>query len=88
MVTSMEDPYLWMENLSDERVLKFIEEENAHFREFIGDIPDKLIDEVKEYYYLPNIWRAQLTEKGIFVQINEKGRQLIKLFDTGYIIVD
>ena len=84
----MEDPYLWMENLSDERVLKFIEEENAHFREFIGDIPDKLIDEVKEYYYLPNIWRAQLTEKGIFVQINEKGRQLIKLFDTGEIIVD
>ena len=45
----MEDPYIWMEDLKDERVLKFIQEENARFREFIGDLPEKLIEEVREY---------------------------------------
>ena len=84
----MEDPYLWMENLNDERVLKFIEEENKRFRKFIGDLPEKLINDVRKYYYLPNIWEAQITKRGTFVKINEAGRQLIKLLETGEIIVD
>ncbi|WP_324735764.1 prolyl oligopeptidase family serine peptidase [Thermococcus sp. SY098] len=84
----MEDPYLWMENLNDRRVLKFIEEENKRFREFIGDLPEKLIDDVRNYYYLPSIWEAQITKRGTFVKINEAGRQLIKLLETGEIIVD
>ncbi|NJE09130.1 S9 family peptidase [Thermococcus sp. M39] len=84
----MEDPYIWTENLNDERVLKLVEEENKRFREFIGDLPEKLIDEVRKYYYLPNIWEAQITKRGTFVKINEAGRQLIKLFETGEIIVD
>lgn len=77
-----------MENLNDERVLKFIEEENKRFREFIEDLPEKLIDDVRKYYYLPNIWEAQITKRGTFVKINEAGRQLIKLLETGEIIVD
>lgn len=84
----MEDPYIWMENLNDKRVLKFIEEENKRFRVFIGDLPEKLIDNVRKYYYLPNIWEAQITTRGTFVKINEAGRQLIKLLETGEIIVD
>ncbi|AHF80376.1 prolyl oligopeptidase family serine peptidase [Thermococcus paralvinellae] len=84
----MEDPYIWMENLNDERVLKFIEEENKRFRQFIGDLPEKLINDVRKYYYLPNIWEAQVTKRGTFVKINEAGRQLIKLLETGEIIVD
>ncbi|USS39991.1 prolyl oligopeptidase family serine peptidase [Thermococcus aggregans] len=84
----MEDPYIWMENLKDERVLKFVQEENTRFREFIGDLPEKLIEEVREYYYLPNIVRAQITEKGTIVQVNEGGRQAIKVLESGEVIVD
>ena len=84
----MEDSYRWMENLNDERVLKFIEDENKRFREFIGDLPEKLIDDVRTYYYLPNIWEAQITKRGTFVKMNEAGRQLIKLLETEEIIVD
>jgi len=84
----MEDPYIWMEDLKDERVLKFIQEENARFREFIGDLPEKLIEEVREYYYLPNIVKAQITEKGTFVQVNEMGRQVIKILESGEVIID
>lgn len=32
----MEEPYLLMESLDDERVLKFIEEENKCFRNSLG----------------------------------------------------
>ena len=59
----MDDAHIWMENLSDERVLKFIEEENRRFREFIGDLPERLIDEVRKHYYLPNIWGPGLQRK-------------------------
>ncbi|WP_456453477.1 prolyl oligopeptidase family serine peptidase [Thermococcus sp.] len=84
----MDDAHIWMENLSDERVLKFIEEENRRFREFIGDLPERLIDEVRKHYYLPNIWGAWITKKGTFVKINESGKQLIKLLETGEVVVD
>ncbi|HHI00434.1 MAG TPA: S9 family peptidase, partial [Thermococcus litoralis] len=84
----MEDPYIWMEDLKDERVLKFIQEENTRFREFIGDLPEKLIEEVREYYYLPNIVRAQITERGTVVQVNEGGSQVIKILESGEVIID
>jgi len=84
----MEDPYIWMENLNDERVIEFINEENARFREFLGDLPDKLIEEVRHYYYLPNVVEAHITERGTFVRVNEKGRQIIKILETNEVIVD
>ncbi len=84
----MDDAHIWMENLSDERVLKFIEEENRRFREFIGDLPERLIDEVRKHYYLPNVWGARITKKGTFVKINESEKQLIKLLETGEAVVD
>jgi prolyl oligopeptidase len=84
----MEDPYMWMENLNDERVIEFISEENARFREFLGDLPDKLIEEVRNYYYLPNVVEARITDRGTFVRVNEKGRQIIKILETNEVIVD
>ena len=84
----MEDPYMWMENLNDERVIEFISEENARFREFLGNLPDKLIEEVRNYYYLPNVVEARITDRGTFVRVIEKGRQIIKILETNEVIVD
>ncbi|NJE84462.1 S9 family peptidase [Thermococcus sp. CX2] len=83
----MEDPYVWMENLQDERVLKLVEEENKRFREFIGELSDELFPEVKELYFLPIVRMAKLTERGTLVMINEAGRQVIRWLD-GDVIVD
>jgi prolyl oligopeptidase len=82
------DPYMWMENLDDERVLKIVDEENKKFRNYVGNVSDKVLGEVRNYYYLPTIWEAKITDKGVFAAINENGRQIIKNIDKGEIILD
>ncbi|NJE47899.1 S9 family peptidase, partial [Thermococcus sp. GR7] len=74
----MEDPYVWMENLQDERVLKLVEEENSRFREFIGKLSDELFPEVWELYSIPILGSARLTEKGTVAMYREKDRRVIK----------
>ncbi|NJE75874.1 prolyl oligopeptidase family serine peptidase [Thermococcus sp. ES12] len=83
----MKDPYLWMENLRDERVLRLIGEENARFKEFVGELSDKLFPEVWEYYSMPTLHGARLTKKGIIAMFKERDRQIIRWLG-GKIIVD
>ncbi|OYT60629.1 peptidase S9 [Euryarchaeota archaeon ex4484_178] len=84
----MEDKYVWMENLKDERVSEIVNEENERFRNFVEPLSSKFFPEVKEYYNLPNILEARITSKGIIVKVNEYGRQRIKNIDTGEILID
>lgn len=84
----MEDRYIWMENLQDERVLKMVDEENKRFREFVGPLSSDLFSEVKKYYNLPRIVEAKITTKGVIVHVNEHGKQRIKNLSTGKILVD
>ncbi|WP_297512550.1 prolyl oligopeptidase family serine peptidase [Thermococcus sp.] len=74
----MEDPYIWAENLKDERVLKLVEEENRRFREFIGELSEELFPEVWEYYSIPVLTGAKLTEKGVVAMYRERDRQIIR----------
>ncbi len=74
----MEDPYIWMENLNDERVLKLVEEENKRFRGFISDLSDELFPEVWEYYSMPALSSARLTDKGVIAMYKERDRQVIQ----------
>ncbi|WP_099210641.1 prolyl oligopeptidase family serine peptidase [Thermococcus henrietii] len=83
----MEDPYIWAENLKDERVLKLVEEENRRFREFVGELSDELFPEVWEYYSIPTLVSAKLTEKGVISMYRERNRQIIRWLG-GEVIVD
>ena len=83
----MEDPYLWMENLQDERVLKLIEEENRRFRKFVGELSDELFSEVWEYFSIPTVGSARITKRGVIVSTREKDRQVIRWLN-GEVIVD
>ncbi|WP_297090178.1 prolyl oligopeptidase family serine peptidase [Thermococcus sp.] len=74
----MKDPYAWMENLKDERVLRLVEEENERFREFVGSLSDELFPEVWKYYSMPTLYGARLTEKGIVAMYKERDRQVIR----------
>ncbi|WP_457751363.1 prolyl oligopeptidase family serine peptidase [Thermococcus sp.] len=83
----MGDPYIWAENLKDERVLKLVEDENMRFREFIGELSDGLFPEVWEYYSIPVLTGAKLTEKGVVAMYRERERQIIRWLG-GEVIVD
>lgn len=83
----VEDPYIWMENLQDNRVREIIERENKKFREFIGELSDKLFPEVWEYFSIPTVTMAKITKRGIIVSYNEKDRSIIRWLD-GDVIVD
>ncbi|WP_457741861.1 prolyl oligopeptidase family serine peptidase [Thermococcus sp.] len=74
----MEDPYAWAENLKDERVLKLIDEENRHFREFIDELSEELFPEVWRYYSIPVLTGAKVTENGIIGMYRERDRQVIR----------
>lgn len=82
------DPYEWMENLEDERILKLVNEENKRFRDYVDGLSDKLVDEIRHYYYLPTIWEAKITKKGIIAAINEQGKQVVKNLSSGEILID
>lgn len=82
----MEDEFVWMENLHDKRVLKFIDEENKRTREFLGKLPSKIFEDIKRYYYLPTLRMAKITERGYFLLLSEADRQVIKFNEK--VIVD
>ena len=83
----MEDPYIWMENLKDERVLRLVDEENKRFREFIGEMSDELFPEVWEYYSIPVIYGSRLTDRGIMAMYKEREGQVVRWLG-GETIVD
>ncbi|WP_457741943.1 prolyl oligopeptidase family serine peptidase [Thermococcus sp.] len=83
----MEDPYIWAEDLNDERVLELVNEENKRFMEFVGELSEQLFPEVWEYYSIPTLVSAKLTEKGVIAMYRERDRQIIRWLG-GEIIVD
>jgi prolyl oligopeptidase len=87
LVVLMEDSYIWMENLQDDRVLKVVEEENKRFREFVGKLSEELFPEVWELYSIPTLHMARLTDSGIIAMFKESERQVIRWLD-GEIIID
>ena len=65
------DPYIWMENLDDPRVKKFIEEENKRLREFLGDLPSKLYPRIAKYYMMNYPTMIRVTDRGYFALFKE-----------------
>jgi len=74
-----EDPYLWLEDLKDERVLAWIERENARTREILGDLPGKLFERVLAYFSLPYLLSAVVTKRGYLALYREGGSYKVVL---------
>ncbi len=78
----MDDPYIWLENLEDPKTKKFIEEHNRKLREFLGDLPQKLLKEVERYFYIPYIIQYKATEGRVYVLFRDsKGYHVVALED-------
>ena len=75
----MSDPYLWLEDLNSERTLKFIEEHNRRFQEFVGDLPDKLLPRVKRYYGVPYVVLFKPSALGAYLLVKDAEKHFIEL---------
>lgn len=74
-----EDPFLWMENLDNDQVLRFVEEENRRLRSFLGDLPELLYRRIEKYYDLKQVLFIQPTAKGYFVMERDRRSHKIML---------
>jgi len=75
-----EDKYIWMENLDDPRVLDFIDRENKKLREYLGDSPNILAEEIKKYFYVTSLMHAELTSDGFFALFRKQDRFTLERF--------
>ena len=73
------DALIWLEDLSNTNTIKFIEEHNRRFRNFIEDLPNMFIDKVKKYYGLPSIIEIKASKKGVYAIVRELNAYSIKL---------
>ena len=73
------DPYLWLENLNDPKVIEWINCENKRTREFLGELPSAYFKKLDKYYSYPSIRLVKVTEKGYFLLIREGRIQKIVL---------
>ncbi len=83
----MTDPYEWMENMNDDRVLKIVSDENARFRRFVGKLSEELFPEVWGLYAVGIPTLVQPTRKGVLCMVREGERQVIKWLD-GDVLID
>ncbi|RLF24966.1 MAG: hypothetical protein DRN15_01650, partial [Thermoprotei archaeon] len=74
-----EDPYIWLENLEDLNVKRFIEKHNERFREFIGDLSKRFENDLWTYYKVPIILNFEPTERGIYILTREMDGHKVKL---------
>ncbi|RLG58906.1 S9 family peptidase [Candidatus Geothermarchaeota archaeon] len=82
------DPYEWMENLSDERVQKFIDDENKKTSKALSDFSVKLKNELIKYYSLPYLISALVTERGYFFLIRDAKQFKVKLIERSGKVID
>jgi len=76
---SVTDPYIWMENLNDVRVISFVERENNRFRKYIGELSKKLEDRIKKYMFIPIIIKMKISDRGYFYLTKEKSFKIFLL---------
>ena len=82
------DAFIWLENLSDPKTIKFIEEHNKRFRDFVGNLPNMFINRIKRYYDLPFIGIIKATSKGVYAIVRESDVYSIKLFNWDKEVTD
>ncbi|MGQ4891290.1 MAG: prolyl oligopeptidase family serine peptidase [Candidatus Njordarchaeia archaeon] len=78
---SEEDQYVWMENLNDEKVLDFINRENLRLKEYLGELPSSLEEEIKKYFFVTTLVQAQLASNGFFVLKRFRDRYILERYN-------
>ena len=66
-MASVVDPYIWLENLEDDRTREFIEVANREFRRLVGSLPEALKDRIMQYYNVPYVYAFKPCERGVYI---------------------
>ncbi|MEM0000357.1 MAG: prolyl oligopeptidase family serine peptidase [Desulfurococcaceae archaeon] len=77
---ALNDPYNWLEDLRDPRVLEFINRKNAIFRSRFCELSSKLSGRVLKYYEVPVLVNVQGSYSGIFALFRERKGYTVYLY--------
>ncbi len=80
MVIEMsEDPFEWLENLNDKRVIQWALEHDRKARSYVADISSKLYPRLKKILEKPNPIMVVVSRRGLYVLIRERDYYKIDL---------
>ena len=68
----MSDPYIWLEDLSSEKVLKWVEEQDRQAREYVREYSNKLYDRYLKLNQEPLYYSFKISEKGYFHMVRSR----------------
>ncbi len=84
----LEDPYLWMENLKDPKVLNWALNEHKRTSDFLSQLSRKLEPRIAKYYSIPHIVMTSISRRGYFALIREEESFKIKLYKRSGEIIE
>jgi len=75
------DPYEWMENLDNPKLLEWIEVEDRKFREYVHSLSQRLRERIRRYYFVKNLISVRISEKGYYALFQDRDVFKLKLLD-------
>ena len=79
MSLKVEDPYEWLEDISNPKVIEWAFKEDNHTRNFLNDYSQILRSRVEKYYSIPYISSIKVASTGYYVLVRELESFKIKL---------
>ncbi len=74
------DPYEWLENIDDDRVLNWVLEQDRRFRAYVSDVSTKLLPRLLKIYEHPYPTHLVCSRRGVYAIIREHGYYSLKLY--------
>jgi len=69
----VEDPYLWLEDLGNKRVVEWALRQSRESVESLRPLSDRLYEHVLHFYKLPYLMQSVITDRGYMVLLREGG---------------
>lgn len=76
------DPFSWLENLEDPKVVDWASERDKTARTALKAVSERLYPRIEKYYLFPYAIMAKASRKGYFVLVREGGAFKIKLMTS------
>ena len=73
------DPYLWLENLEDPKVVEWVTARDAEARSALAPLSNRLRPRIETYYDIPLVISLEASRKGVFALLREEGAYKVKL---------
>ena len=75
----LHDPYLWLEDIKNPRVIRWVDRENRRLKRFLGEKPKLLESKINRWFSMPYAHYVKVSDRGYFMLIRERRSFKIKL---------